>query len=251
MAGSGDTPASDRTRGDDDDTERPSEQPALEEVQLAWQSAWPARGKNGCLADSSTPSSAGEAEQQEGASLPAVGAALPGDDLCSHLLWGQTAESQSGDSESPATGTHEHGEQAAHLAHDESEAAADAGGSGGGSAVLSEAEYLNSQWLVHCRGACVPCAYHTTKRDGCRKGAFCNYCHFCDIAAYRKWKSPGWRRRRRGRKGTNNSQSDGLPEPSQTGSEPGASPEGSGGATPPSAGSSEPGKPSGGDADLL
>jgi len=32
---------------------------------------------------------------------------------------------------------------------------------------------------VHLRGSCKPCAYYLYKRDGCRLGEDCQFCHFC------------------------------------------------------------------------
>lgn len=32
---------------------------------------------------------------------------------------------------------------------------------------------------LHYRGECSPCAYFTSKADGCRRGADCGFCHLC------------------------------------------------------------------------
>ncbi|CAJ1337734.1 unnamed protein product [Effrenium voratum] len=32
---------------------------------------------------------------------------------------------------------------------------------------------------MHVAGLCVPCLFHSSKADGCRKGDACSHCHFC------------------------------------------------------------------------
>eukprot|EP00929_Paragymnodinium_shiwhaense_P111530 TRINITY_DN7968_c0_g1_i2.p4 TRINITY_DN7968_c0_g1~~TRINITY_DN7968_c0_g1_i2.p4 ORF type:complete len:129 (-),score=24.96 TRINITY_DN7968_c0_g1_i2:300-686(-) len=49
---------------------------------------------------------------------------------------------------------------------------------------------------LHELGKCTPCGYYARKRDGCRNGMSCDFCHFCDSVAYQSWK----RRARRSRK---------------------------------------------------
>eukprot|EP00435_Cladocopium_sp_Y103_P066440 s687_g28.t1 len=39
---------------------------------------------------------------------------------------------------------------------------------------------------LHQLGRCVPCLYHTRKRDGCRKGSACRHCHICTTQEARR-----------------------------------------------------------------
>eukprot|EP00929_Paragymnodinium_shiwhaense_P031074 TRINITY_DN1749_c0_g1_i2.p2 TRINITY_DN1749_c0_g1~~TRINITY_DN1749_c0_g1_i2.p2 ORF type:complete len:134 (-),score=36.72 TRINITY_DN1749_c0_g1_i2:422-823(-) len=41
---------------------------------------------------------------------------------------------------------------------------------------------------MHLSGECRPCAYFAFKRDGCRMGEDCEFCHLCDRAETRRWK---------------------------------------------------------------
>lgn len=41
---------------------------------------------------------------------------------------------------------------------------------------------------LHARGDCRPCAYFAFKKDGCRMGDDCEYCHLCDRSDIRRWK---------------------------------------------------------------
>eukprot|EP00929_Paragymnodinium_shiwhaense_P047562 TRINITY_DN2411_c0_g1_i1.p1 TRINITY_DN2411_c0_g1~~TRINITY_DN2411_c0_g1_i1.p1 ORF type:complete len:136 (-),score=37.65 TRINITY_DN2411_c0_g1_i1:765-1172(-) len=41
---------------------------------------------------------------------------------------------------------------------------------------------------LHQRGECRPCAYFAFKKDGCRMGDECEYCHLCDRSDIRRWK---------------------------------------------------------------
>eukprot|EP00929_Paragymnodinium_shiwhaense_P024705 TRINITY_DN15116_c0_g2_i1.p1 TRINITY_DN15116_c0_g2~~TRINITY_DN15116_c0_g2_i1.p1 ORF type:complete len:196 (+),score=15.37 TRINITY_DN15116_c0_g2_i1:110-697(+) len=34
--------------------------------------------------------------------------------------------------------------------------------------------------LMHDQGRCRPCAFHTTRSEGCRNGLECAFCHLCD-----------------------------------------------------------------------
>jgi hypothetical protein len=39
---------------------------------------------------------------------------------------------------------------------------------------------------AHIRGDCRPCAYYLHKRDGCRHGDACSYCHLCTEGGQKK-----------------------------------------------------------------
>merc|ERR1712048_963590 len=39
---------------------------------------------------------------------------------------------------------------------------------------------------AHNRGECQPCTYYWFKKDGCRKGEDCEFCHLCPKTAGRK-----------------------------------------------------------------
>merc|ERR1711971_254632 len=41
---------------------------------------------------------------------------------------------------------------------------------------------------LHKLGECRPCAYYAFKKDGCRLGDDCEFCHLCDRAEIRRWK---------------------------------------------------------------
>eukprot|EP00929_Paragymnodinium_shiwhaense_P012920 TRINITY_DN1207_c0_g1_i1.p1 TRINITY_DN1207_c0_g1~~TRINITY_DN1207_c0_g1_i1.p1 ORF type:complete len:133 (-),score=28.70 TRINITY_DN1207_c0_g1_i1:323-721(-) len=45
-----------------------------------------------------------------------------------------------------------------------------------------------SKFELHVRGDCRPCAYYAFKKDGCRLGNDCEFCHLCDRAETRRWK---------------------------------------------------------------
>merc|ERR1711988_1266921 len=40
---------------------------------------------------------------------------------------------------------------------------------------------------LHARGQCRPCAYFAFKKDGCRMGDDCEFCHLCDRSQVRRW----------------------------------------------------------------
>lgn len=40
---------------------------------------------------------------------------------------------------------------------------------------------------LHSRGECRPCAYFAFKKDGCRMGDDCEFCHLCDRSQVRRW----------------------------------------------------------------
>lgn len=42
--------------------------------------------------------------------------------------------------------------------------------------------------MAHVRGECHPCAYFWQKRDGCRNGDACEFCHLCDKDALKRYK---------------------------------------------------------------
>jgi len=40
---------------------------------------------------------------------------------------------------------------------------------------------------LHACGECRPCAYFAFKKDGCRMGEDCEFCHLCDRSQVRRW----------------------------------------------------------------
>eukprot|EP00929_Paragymnodinium_shiwhaense_P123671 TRINITY_DN977_c0_g1_i1.p2 TRINITY_DN977_c0_g1~~TRINITY_DN977_c0_g1_i1.p2 ORF type:complete len:140 (-),score=31.60 TRINITY_DN977_c0_g1_i1:534-953(-) len=40
---------------------------------------------------------------------------------------------------------------------------------------------------LHAKGECRPCAYFAFKKDGCRMGEDCEFCHLCDRSQVRRW----------------------------------------------------------------
>eukprot|EP00929_Paragymnodinium_shiwhaense_P009064 TRINITY_DN113108_c0_g1_i1.p1 TRINITY_DN113108_c0_g1~~TRINITY_DN113108_c0_g1_i1.p1 ORF type:complete len:141 (+),score=30.38 TRINITY_DN113108_c0_g1_i1:83-505(+) len=40
---------------------------------------------------------------------------------------------------------------------------------------------------LHAKGKCRPCAYYAFKKDGCRMGESCEFCHLCDRSQVRRW----------------------------------------------------------------
>eukprot|EP00929_Paragymnodinium_shiwhaense_P091574 TRINITY_DN51498_c0_g1_i1.p1 TRINITY_DN51498_c0_g1~~TRINITY_DN51498_c0_g1_i1.p1 ORF type:complete len:278 (-),score=24.08 TRINITY_DN51498_c0_g1_i1:486-1319(-) len=63
-----------------------------------------------------------------------------------------------------------------------------AGGSGSDSSETTRQRMLQKRQL-HDQGFCRPCAYNSSKANGCRHGWECEFCHFCDKAQHRAWKS--------------------------------------------------------------
>eukprot|EP00929_Paragymnodinium_shiwhaense_P031081 TRINITY_DN1749_c0_g3_i1.p1 TRINITY_DN1749_c0_g3~~TRINITY_DN1749_c0_g3_i1.p1 ORF type:complete len:139 (-),score=31.53 TRINITY_DN1749_c0_g3_i1:736-1152(-) len=48
-------------------------------------------------------------------------------------------------------------------------------------------EKLKRDAELHTRGECRPCAYFAFKKDGCRMGEDCEFCHLCDRSQVRRW----------------------------------------------------------------
>eukprot|EP00929_Paragymnodinium_shiwhaense_P024703 TRINITY_DN15116_c0_g1_i1.p1 TRINITY_DN15116_c0_g1~~TRINITY_DN15116_c0_g1_i1.p1 ORF type:complete len:236 (+),score=17.10 TRINITY_DN15116_c0_g1_i1:89-709(+) len=42
--------------------------------------------------------------------------------------------------------------------------------------------------LMHDQGRCRPCAFHTTRSEGCRNGLECAFCHLCDKTMHHRVK---------------------------------------------------------------
>jgi len=53
------------------------------------------------------------------------------------------------------------------------------------SSVLREKKQKEAD--LHIRGECRPCAYFAFKKDGCRMGDDCEFCHLCDRSQVRRW----------------------------------------------------------------
>lgn len=52
----------------------------------------------------------------------------------------------------------------------------------------TEAEHINDGLQAHALGQCIPCAYFWYKKDGCRKGEECEFCHLCNKGEIKKRK---------------------------------------------------------------
>eukprot|EP00929_Paragymnodinium_shiwhaense_P031080 TRINITY_DN1749_c0_g2_i1.p1 TRINITY_DN1749_c0_g2~~TRINITY_DN1749_c0_g2_i1.p1 ORF type:complete len:141 (-),score=25.91 TRINITY_DN1749_c0_g2_i1:412-834(-) len=48
-------------------------------------------------------------------------------------------------------------------------------------------EKATRQAELHHKGECRPCAYYAFKKDGCRMGEDCEFCHLCDRSQVRRW----------------------------------------------------------------
>merc|ERR1719440_749348 len=48
-------------------------------------------------------------------------------------------------------------------------------------------EKVRKDLELHACGQCRPCAYFAFKKDGCRMGDDCEYCHLCDRSQVRRW----------------------------------------------------------------
>jgi len=57
--------------------------------------------------------------------------------------------------------------------------------------IMTTAPFITAQSFVqeaHYRGDCKPCAYFLLKKDGCRWGADCEFCHICPAGELKKRK---------------------------------------------------------------
>ncbi|CAK9114163.1 unnamed protein product [Durusdinium trenchii] len=67
------------------------------------------------------------------------------------------------------------------------------------SASSASSRMISEKEAKHLRGECRPCAYFNYKKDGCRLGETCAFCHLCSREARKKKVKPRRSRRRAGK----------------------------------------------------